>query len=184
MRKRLGGAACLTTTQPLPKTSRRKFVRVEQSPPLCRRRAASRSPLSGSCRLSAGYLLRCCSSCLEWHIQLAAYDATCVGFGRSERWRKKRETRERERERERERALNKRIMSRAARYLAKKVFLHSGRGMGGGLFRPTPVSLRYRVFPSASVRFPTRPRPFSCRLTHSPPFALEITLTRHYCERD
>ena len=139
MRKRLGGAACLTTTQPLPKTSRRKFVRVEQSPPLCRRRAASRSPLSGSCRLSAGYLLRCCSSCLEWHIQLAAYDATCVGFGRSERWRKKRETRERER------ALNKRIMSRAARYLAKKVFLHTQRGRRGGLFRPTPVSLRYCV---------------------------------------
>ena len=171
MRKRLGGAACLTTTQPLPKTSRRKFVRVEQSPPppLCRSLAASRSPLSGSCRLSAGYLLRCCSSCLEWHIQLAAYDATCVGFG----------SRKREEE---ERALNKRIMSSAARYLAKKVFLHTGRGMGGGLFRPTSVSLRYRVFPSASVRFPTRP--FSCRLTHSPPFALEITLTRHYCERD
>ena len=64
-------------------------------PSLCRRR----SPPSGSCRLSAGYLLRCCSSCLEWHIQLDAYDATCVGFGRSKRWRTERE-RERERERE------------------------------------------------------------------------------------
>ena len=55
-----------------------------------------------------------------------------------------------ERERERERALNKRIMSSAARDLAKKVFVHTERRKIGGLFRPTSVCLIALPRPSSA----------------------------------
>ena len=152
VRRRLVGVACLTATQPLLNIGRRKFVRLKQSHP-CAIAAAGLLSLwvvSPLCRLSLKMLFVMFGM---------AHSASCLrralGLGGE---------RERERWRKRGRALNKRIMSSAARYLAKKVFVHTEeRGKRGGPVEPTSVSLRYHVRPlpdRPSVVFlaPFRPR--------------------------